>query len=102
MVVKALVIHPAVRAAISKGEPVVALESTIISHGKLTARLCCLFLVWHGSQARCLWSTGMPYPQNIQTAREVEAVIRSCGAVPATIAIIGGVPHVGMDRLCHR
>jgi pseudouridylate synthase len=53
--------------------PVVALESTIISHG-------------------------MPYPQNVETALKVEREIRSHGAVPATIAIIGGVLTVGIDR----
>ena len=58
-------IAPEVSAALKEGRPVVALESTIISHG-------------------------MPYPQNVQTARNVEDIIRSEGAVPATIAIIGG------------
>jgi pseudouridylate synthase len=52
-------------------KPVVALESTIISHG-------------------------MPYPQNVQTAREVEQIIRDNGAVPATIAILNGTIHVGL------
>jgi len=52
---------------------VVALESTIISHG-------------------------MPYPQNLQTALEVEEVVRAGGAVPATIAIIAGQPCIGLDR----
>jgi pseudouridylate synthase len=54
------------------GKPVVALESTIISHG-------------------------MPYPQNVQTAREVEQVIRDAGAVPATIAVIGGKIRIGLS-----
>ena len=54
------------------GKPVVALESTIISHG-------------------------MPYPQNVQTAREVEQIIRDAGAVPATIAIIGGKICIGLS-----
>jgi len=54
-----------------KGLPVVALESTIISHG-------------------------MPYPQNVQTAREVEQIIRDNGAVPATIAIIDGKIKIGL------
>ncbi|MDT8999947.1 pseudouridine-5'-phosphate glycosidase [Paucibacter sp. APW11] len=54
------------------GQPIVALESTIISHG-------------------------MPYPQNVQTAREVEALIRAEGAVPATIAIIGGKIRIGLS-----
>ncbi|MBR6283339.1 MAG: pseudouridine-5'-phosphate glycosidase [Muribaculaceae bacterium] len=58
-------ISPEVKAALDGGRPVVALESTIISHG-------------------------MPYPQNVQTALAVEQTIRDNGAVPATIAIIGG------------
>ena len=62
---------PEVAAARAAGKPVVALESTIISHG-------------------------MPYPQNVQTAREVEQVIRDAGAVPATIALIGGRICVGL------
>jgi len=61
-----------VRAAKLSGKPVVALESTIISHG-------------------------MPYPQNVQTAREVENIIREQGAVPATIAIIDGKIHIGLS-----
>jgi pseudouridine-5'-phosphate glycosidase len=63
---------PEVQAARDEGRPIVALESTIISHG-------------------------MPYPQNVQTAREVEQVIRDAGAVPATIAIIDGRICVGLD-----
>lgn len=59
-----------VQSALAAGKPVVALESTIISHG-------------------------MPYPQNLQTALEVEAEVRQSGAVPATIAILAGVPHIG-------
>jgi pseudouridine-5'-phosphate glycosidase len=62
---------PEVANARTTGKPVVALESTIISHG-------------------------MPYPQNVQTAREVEQIIRDAGAVPATIAIIGGKICVGL------
>jgi pseudouridine-5'-phosphate glycosidase len=62
---------PEVQAARAAGKPVVALESTIISHG-------------------------MPYPQNVQTAREVEQVIRDGGAVPATIAIIDGRICIGL------
>ncbi len=61
-----------VREALAAGRPVVALESTIISHG-------------------------MPYPRNVQTAREVEQIIRDHGAVPATIAILDGVPRIGLD-----
>lgn len=56
-----------------KIKPVIALESTIISHG-------------------------MPFPQNAQTAIEVEETIRKQGAVPATIAIIGGVMKVGLSK----
>jgi pseudouridine-5'-phosphate glycosidase len=61
-----------VRDALDRGAPLVALESTIISHG-------------------------MPYPQNVETARAVEAIVRDAGAVPATIAVLGGVPTVGLD-----
>jgi pseudouridine-5'-phosphate glycosidase len=63
---------PEVQAARAAGKPIVALESTIISHG-------------------------MPYPQNVQTAREVEGVIRDAGAVPATIAIIDGKICIGLS-----
>ena len=59
--------------AIANGKPVVALESTIISHG-------------------------MPYPQNVETALKVEQVIRDNGAVPATIAIIGGRLKAGLSE----
>lgn len=62
-----------VRDAIANGIPVVALESTIISHG-------------------------MPYPRNLEMAKEVEATVRRAGAVPATIAIIDGVPKAGLDE----
>ncbi|MEM9062196.1 MAG: pseudouridine-5'-phosphate glycosidase [Pseudomonadota bacterium] len=58
--------------ALSNGEPVVALESTIITHG-------------------------LPGPYNLETARAVEAIVRECGAVPATIAVIDGVIRVGLD-----
>ncbi|MCG7342972.1 pseudouridine-5'-phosphate glycosidase [Sporosarcina sp. ACRSL] len=61
-----------VQEAFASGKPVVALESTIISHG-------------------------MPYPQNVQTAREVEQIIRDNGAVPATIAIIDGKIKIGLS-----
>jgi pseudouridylate synthase len=64
-------LSPEVAAARAEGRPVVALESTIIAHG-------------------------MPWPQNLQTAREVEDVIRAEGAVPATIAVIGGRIRVGL------
>ncbi len=62
---KYLDLSPAVAEALATGKPVVALESTIISHG-------------------------MPYPQNVETALAVEKIIRENGAVPATIAVIGG------------
>jgi pseudouridine-5'-phosphate glycosidase len=61
-----------VAAAQATGRPLVALESTIIAHG-------------------------MPYPENIRTAREVEALIRDAGAEPATIALIGGRIHIGVS-----
>ncbi|MFW5643780.1 MAG: pseudouridine-5'-phosphate glycosidase, partial [Alkalispirochaeta sp.] len=60
-----------VREALAAGRAVVALESTIISHG-------------------------MPYPRNVETAREVEEVVRSRGGVPATVAIFDGAFHVGL------
>ena len=64
-------VNPEVAAAVAAGKPVVALESTIISHG-------------------------MPYPQNVETALNVEKVIRKNGAVPATIAILGGRLKAGL------
>ena len=66
-------IKPETAAALSEGRPVVALESTIISHG-------------------------MPYPQNVETALRVEAAVRECGAVPATIAVIGGRLKAGLTE----
>ena len=68
---KYLDVNPEVAQAIAQGKPVVALESTIISHG-------------------------MPYPQNVETALNVEKIIRENGAVPATIAIIGGRLKAGL------
>jgi pseudouridine-5'-phosphate glycosidase len=65
-------IAPSVQSALARGEAVVALESTIITHG-------------------------MPHPQNVATAREVEAVVRENGAVPATIAIIEGRIKIGLS-----
>ena len=65
-------ISPEVREALAKGGPVVALESTIISHG-------------------------MPYPQNVETALRVEKTIRDAGAVPATVAVIGGRLKAGLS-----
>ena len=64
-------VNPEVATALEQGRPVVALESTIISHG-------------------------MPYPQNVETALAVEKIIRDNGAVPATIAILGGRLKVGL------
>jgi len=70
---KYLDISPEVSEALASGKPAVALESTIISHG-------------------------MPYPQNVETALHVESIIRENGAVPATIAIIGGRLKAGLSR----
>ena len=66
-------ISPEVKAALDAGRPVVALESTIISHG-------------------------MPYPKNVETALLVEQTIRSSGATPATVAVIGGRLKAGLSR----
>jgi pseudouridine-5'-phosphate glycosidase len=68
-----LLFSPEVAAARNAGLPIVALESTIISHG-------------------------MPYPQNVQTARKVEQIIRDAGAVPATIAIMDGKICIGLSE----
>ncbi|MCC4242357.1 pseudouridine-5'-phosphate glycosidase [Thalassospira povalilytica] len=65
-------IAPEVAAALASGKPVVALESTIISHG-------------------------MPYPQNLETAQAVEQDVRDNGAIPATIAVIGGRCKIGLS-----
>ena len=62
---------PEVSEALAAGRPVVALESTIIAHG-------------------------LPRPDNLRVAREIEAAVRAGGAVPATIAIIDGEPHIGL------
>lgn len=67
-----LVVSEEVKAALAAGKPVVALESTIISHG-------------------------MPYPKNVETAMNVEAIIRENGAIPATIAILKGKLVVGLN-----
>ncbi|MBD3787250.1 MAG: pseudouridine-5'-phosphate glycosidase [Sphingomonadales bacterium] len=74
-------VAPEVRAALEAGAPVVALESTIITHG-------------------------MPYPQNLEAAQMVEEAIRTAGAVPATIAVMEGYIHIGLtevelERLAH-
>ena len=68
-----LVLSPDVQAAFDKGTAIVALESTIITHG-------------------------MPYPQNVETARMVESDVREQGATPATIAVLKGVIHVGLTE----
>ena len=68
-----LLLTDEVAQALGDGAPVVALESTIISHG-------------------------MPYPQNVEMAREVERIIRAGGAIPATIAVLDGRPRVGLDE----
>lgn len=73
-----MTIHPALRlstevaAALADGRPVVALESTIISHG-------------------------LPRPRNLEAAREFEEILRSQGVTPATIAVLDGVPRVGLE-----
>ena len=66
-----LVFSPEVAAALASNSPIVALESTIISHG-------------------------LPRPSNLNVAREVEAIVREHGATPATIAILDGVVHIGL------
>ena len=71
MLNKYLDVKPEVREALQAGKPVVALESTIISHG-------------------------MPYPQNVETALRVEEIVRENSAVPATIGVIGGRLKAGM------
>jgi len=66
------VLSPEVSEALATGKPVVALESTIISHG-------------------------LPRPRNLEAAKEFEEILRSSGVVPATIAILDGIPHIGLD-----
>lgn len=67
-----IVVAPEVADALARGQGVVALESTIISHG-------------------------LPRPDNLEVARAVEEVVRAVGAVPATIAVVAGVVHIGLD-----
>jgi pseudouridine-5'-phosphate glycosidase len=69
---EAVQIHPEVRSALAEGRPVVALESTIISHG-------------------------LPRPDNLRIAREIEDSVREGGAVPATIAVVDGQARIGLD-----
>jgi pseudouridine-5'-phosphate glycosidase len=70
--------HPEVEFALATGKPVVALESTVITHG-------------------------LPYPENVETALQMETAVREGGAIPATIAILKGEIHVGLtvDRLSY-
>ncbi len=68
----ALLVHPEVAEALAAGGPVVALESTIISHG-------------------------LPQPDNLDVARQIEQAVRSAGAVPATIAVVAGQVRIGLD-----
>jgi pseudouridylate synthase len=67
-----VLIHPEVADALAEGRPVVALESTIISHG-------------------------LPRPDNLRIAREIEGAVRAGGAVPATIAVVDGTARIGLD-----
>src|SRR5437870_10037780 len=67
-----LEIRSEVAASLAAGQAVVALESTVIAHG-------------------------LPWPLNLETARAVEAAVRAEGAVPATIAVLNGTPHVGLE-----
>src|SRR5262245_42738522 len=62
-----------VRLALREARPVVALESTLIAHG-------------------------LPFPDNLETALQLEAAVRAEGTVPATIAVLEGVPRIGLDR----
>ncbi|QLE75627.1 pseudouridine-5'-phosphate glycosidase [Streptomyces rectiverticillatus] len=68
-----LVVSDEVREALDRSRPVVALESTIIAHG-------------------------LPGPRNLQVAEELEELVRAGGAVPATVAVLDGRPHVGLDK----
>jgi pseudouridylate synthase len=65
-------VAPEVAEAVAGGQPVVALESTLIAHG-------------------------LPAPRNLEVARELEATVRAAGAVPATIAVVAGEPRIGLD-----
>ena len=67
-----LIVLPEVADALAGGRPVVALESTIVSHG-------------------------LPRPDNLRIAREIEQAVREAGAVPATIAVVDGSPRIGLD-----
>jgi pseudouridylate synthase len=65
-------VHPEVAAALAAGQPVVALESTILAHG-------------------------LPRPRNLEVGQALEARLRAAGVVPATVALLDGVPHVGLE-----
>ena len=67
-----MLISDEIVAALAAGDPIVALESTILAHG-------------------------LPWPDNLEVGRELEAAVRAGGAVPATIAVIGGTPRIGLD-----
>lgn len=80
-VARILCVHPEVRAALARGDPVVALESTILAHG-------------------------LPRPHNKRAAHQLQDVIRANGAVPATVAMLSGVPFIGLTdeqiaHICH-
>src|SRR5579859_7467265 len=68
----AYVVSPRLRDALDAGQPMVALESTVIAHG-------------------------LPYPQNLEVAQALEDVVRAAGAIPATIGVVAGSPTIGMD-----
>lgn len=71
-----MVVHPEVSNALASSRPVVALETTIVTHG-------------------------MPHPQNFETALELEEIVRRGGATPATIGVIDGRVHVGESDVYH-
>ena len=68
-----ILVHPEVRQALEAQQPIVALESTVISHG-------------------------LPYPQNLEIGLALEAEVRRAGAVPATVALLDGRMHIGLNR----
>lgn len=67
------IFHPEIREALENDQPLVALESTVITHG-------------------------LPYPDNLTTAQSMERAVRDAGAIPATIAILSGRVHIGLDQ----
>ncbi len=68
-----LLVQDAIRAALAANKPIVALESTVIAHG-------------------------LPYPQNLETAKALEDAVRDGGATPATIGVVTGIPAIGLDQ----